>query len=327
MMEHLENRRLMSATVPSIPNIHTILSTARSGVPKTHGTKAPVKKPHAPKHTKAKHSTSMSTSGTTTGAPATPPTTAAPVTQPDPPIAGNWKMAFDDEFNGTTLNPVWHSGQWWDQSTTIPTGGGELEAYDPSGISVSGGELHLTARADSQYGPATPYVSGMVTTGGYRYATSRQSTFSFQYGYMEVRAKIPSGQGLWPAIWMLPASYSDSDGEIDVMEVLGNQPNKAYFTLHHLALNLSQQFTETGADLSAGFHTYGVDWEPDHITWYLDGVAVGTCTNPSLIPQEPMYPIMNLAVGGDWPGPPSRTTQFPASMDVDYIRIWQPAAA
>jgi beta-glucanase (GH16 family) len=333
VVENLESRWMMSATVPTIPNIHTVLSSTATAVTKTHSTKtpvtkAPVKKPKAPRHTKAKHSATTIATGSTTTAPTTPPsTTTSPVTEPDPPLSGHWNTVFDDEFNGTTLNPVWHSGQWWDQSTTIPAGDGELEAYDPSGVSVSGGELHLSARADSQYGAATPYVSGMVTTGGYRYATSPQSTFSFQYGYMEVRAKVPSGQGLWPAIWMLPASYADSDGEIDVMEELGSQPTKAYFTVHHLALNLNQQFTETGVDLSAGFHTYGVDWEHGYITWYLDGVPVGTCTTPSLIPHEPMYPIMNLAVGGEWPGAPSSTTPFPASMDVDYIRIWQSAAA
>jgi len=233
-------------------------------------------------------------------------------------------MAFDDEFNGTTLNPVWHTAQYWDHTVTV-VGKGELEAYDASGVSVSGGQLHLTARADSEYG--VPYVSGLVEAGGDIY-NSAQKTFSFQYGYMEVSAKAPAGQGLWPTIWLMPASHQDGDGEIDVAEVLGGDPTKAYFTAHHLALNnLQQQFTKVGADLSAGFHTYGVDWEPDHITWYLDGVPVGTLTNPLLIPHEPMYPIMNLAVGGTWGGPPDTSTQFPASLDVDYLRIWQSAAA
>jgi beta-glucanase (GH16 family) len=244
---------------------------------------------------------------------------SAPTSQPA--IAGTWKMAFKDEFDGKTLNPVWHTAQWWDQTLTAPKG--ELESYDATGATVSGGQLHLTARVDKRY--HSPYVSGLVMTGGYRYATTPQKTFSFQYGYIEVKAKVPAGQGFWPAIWMMPASYHDSNGEIDVMEVLGSDPTKVYFTIHHLALNLYQQFTKVGADLSADFHIYGVDWEPDHVAWYLDGAAIGTCTNPSLIPHEPMYPIMNLAIGGDWGGPPDSSTRFPASMDVDYIRVWQPA--
>jgi len=238
-----------------------------------------------------------------------------------PPVPGNWKIVWRDEFNGTALDPVWHACQWWDSDVTVVRKD-ELEAYDASGVTVSGGQLHLTARVDNRHG--VPFVSGLVMTGGER-ANPARPKFSFQYGYLEVRARVPAGQGFWPTIWVMPASYQDSNGEIDVVEVLGRDTTKAYFTVHHLALNEQQQFIQVGADLSAGFHTYAIDWEPDHITWYLDGVAVGTCTNPSLIPREPMYPIMNLAVGGNWGGPPDGSTRFPASMDVDYIRVWQAA--
>jgi beta-glucanase (GH16 family) len=234
-----------------------------------------------------------------------------------PSIPGNWSIAFDDEFNSTTLNPVWHTAQYWDTTSTV-VGGGELEAYDSSGVTVSGGELHLTARADNSYG--VPYVSGMVNTGGEEYNPSYPS-FSFLHGYMEVRAKIPSGQGLWPALWLMPASHNDSNGEIDALEVLGGSPSTAYFTVHRNGNY--QQVIWNGIDLSQGFHTYGMDWEADHVSWYIDGTLVGTMTNTSLICPEAMYPIMNLAVGGSWGGPPNAATQFPASMDVDYIRIWQ----
>lgn len=119
-----------------------------------------------------------------------------------------------------------------------------------------------------------------------------------------------------------------SDGEIDLMEVLAHDTTTSFSTVHHAALDEQQGFAaKAGAVLSAGFHTYGVDWEPDHITFYLDGAAVGTVTDPTLIPHQPMYPIMNLAVGGTWGGPPDARTQFPATMDVDYIRVWQAPAA
>jgi beta-glucanase (GH16 family) len=305
-VENLEPRRFFSASPASGATLHSIFWGESLG--------APVVKPHAPHQKKVHHPPAKSKKSV---AAATAPTSSSSDATPTPPIAGNWQMIFDDEFDGTTLNPVWHTAQYWDHSVTV-VGKGELEAYDASGVSVSGGQLQLTARADDQYG--VPYVSGLVMTGGDQ-SNPAQPTFNFQYGYLEVSAKIPKGQGLWPAIWMMPASYQDQDGEIDVMEVLGGNTTQPYFTVHRFGQ--MEQHTLIGADLSAGFHTYGVDWEPNKITWYLDGVAVATCTNPSLIPQVPMYPIMNLAVGGDWGGPPSSTTQFPATMDIDYIRVWQ----
>jgi beta-glucanase (GH16 family) len=319
-IEVLEYRRLMSASgiATALQSILTAGSTSATVAPKK-----PVAKPHPPVHKKkAQKPVAKEITGAkpVAAAPVSTATSTSSSTE-TPPIAGTWQTVFDDEFNGTSLNPVWHTAQYWDHSVTV-VGKGELEAYDASGVSVSDGQLHLTARADNQYG--VPYVSGLVMTGGDQ-SNPAQQKFSFQYGYMEVRAQIPKGQGLWPAIWMMPAGYDDQNGEIDVMEALGGNPSQAYFTVHRLGQ--LEQHTIVGADLSAGFHTYGVDWEPNEITWYLDGVAVATCTNQSLIPHEPMYPIMNLAVGGNWGGPPSSTTQFPASMNVDYIRLWQSPAA
>ena len=255
---------------------------------------------------------------------ATPPPPATPPSPPSPsgpPIAGNWNEIFDDEFNGTSLNPVWHTAQYWNTTTTV-VGQGELEAYNAAADTVSNGVLQISATPNTSYG--AQYLSGLVMTGGIQ-GDSSQPTFSFKYGYIEVRAKIPKGQGLWPAIWMMPAGYQDSNGELDVMENLGNDTTTAYGTVHmHGA---QQQFTYHGVDLSAGYHTFAVDWEPDHITWYVDGVAYGTTTNTSLIPTVAMYPIMNLAVGGDWGGDPNASTVFPANFDIDYIHVWQQATA
>ncbi len=327
MIEPLESRRLMSASVlprgylhgdhsisvstpnvtaPPAPKGHKVHVThpRPKRAPKTRVTKGPPLKTPPP--------------------PAPAPLNSPPVTKDPsltPPVAGNWQMSYQDEFNSNRLAPEWRTTQYWDETATV-YGKGELQAYDASGVSVGNGQLHLTARADNQYG--VPYVSGLVMTGGDKYhPTSRK--FSFQYGYMEVRAKIPAGQGYWPAIWMMPASYQDSHGEIDVMEVLGGDTKTAYFTIHRLG-NQTQS-TITGADLSASFHTYGVNWQADRVTWYLDGVAVATTRDSSLIPKEAMYPIMNVAVGGTWGGPPAPTTPFPSTMDVDYIRVWQSPGA
>jgi beta-glucanase (GH16 family) len=186
-------------------------------------------------------------------------------------------------------------------------------------VSVSGGMLHLTAKEDL---PRHPYTSGVITTGG---SPSTPATFAFQYGYMEMRAQFPPGQGLWPAFWLLPADGSWPP-EIDAMEWLGNTPTIDYATIHwgverngHHPSNGTSY--DTGEDLSAGFHTYGVDWQADRVTWYFDGKVIKTFTKVNDIPHKPMYVIVNLAVGG-WIAPPDKTVHFPAAMLVDYVRVW-----
>ena len=226
-------------------------------------------------------------------------------------------MIFKDEFSGTALDPVWHTAQYWDHEYTI-VGQGELQAFDASAAMVRDGFLHLTAREDSSYG--VPYVSGLVQTGGDTWV-SGEPKFSFTYGYMEVRAKLPSGQGLWPAIWMMPASHNDDNGELDVVEVIGSDPRRANFNLHRNGLNDGHEWL--GPDFSQDFHTFGVDWQPNYVAWYVDGVERARTTDPRYISPEAAYPILNVAVGGDWPGAPNDTTQFPATMEVDYVRVWQ----
>ena len=228
------------------------------------------------------------------------------------------QLIFSDEFVSAKLDPTWTASQyWWPDDHTV-IGQDELEAYDSTGVKVSEGVLHLTARQETRYGE--PYVSGLVQSSG-KQDHPTWPEFSFLYGYMEVRAKLPAGQGLWPAIWLMPASHNDGNGELDVMENIGNDPSTVYFTAHRNSLRQGHHFT--GPNFSAGFHTFAVDWQPDHITWYVDGIARTTCTDTTLICPEPSYPILNLAVGGAWPGNPDATTPFPASMDVDYVRVYQ----
>jgi hypothetical protein len=235
-----------------------------------------------------------------------------------PPLSldGQWKMIFRDDFSGTAVNPVWHTTQYWRHDYTV-VGGGELQAYDASGASVSNGLLHLSARPDGQYG--VPYVSGLVQTGGDD-TVSGEPRFSFLHGYMEVRAKLPSGKGLWPAIWMMPASFNDDNGELDVMEFLGSDRTRLNFALHRNGLDDAHEWV--GPDFTQGFHTFGVDWQEDHVTWYVDGIERARTSDPALICPEAMYPILNVAIGG-WDGPPDAATAFPATMDVDYVRVWQ----
>jgi beta-glucanase (GH16 family) len=121
---------------------------------------------------------------------------------------------------------------------------------------------------------------------------------------------------------MMPASYNDDAGEIDVLEVFGHQPRRAQFALHRNGRDEVEDWT--GPDFSRDFHTYAVDWRPGRVSWYVDGVERARVTDPALICREAMYPILNLAVG-DAAGPPDGTTRFPATMEVDYVRVWQSA--
>jgi beta-glucanase (GH16 family) len=244
----------------------------------------------------------------------------APTPSVSPPRGRTWSIALDDEFSSTALAAPWQTHQYWSRTSTSG-GQGELETYTPDGVSASDGILHLSARpstAQEQAAYGTAYVSGLIETGGIR-GDRRSPRFSFLHGYLEARAQLPAGQGLWPAIWMMPASYKDDNGELDVMENLGGQPATEFMTLHRHGK--SRQFTYE--HLSGGFHIFGVDWEANFVKWYLDGALVATCTDKSLICPTAMYPILNLAVGGTLGGPPTEGTAFPASFGVDYVRIWR----
>lgn len=160
-----------------------------------------------------------------------------------------------------------------------------------------------------------PYTSGMINSA---------KNAEFKYGYIEFRADFPAGKGLWPALW-LRSSDSSVQSEIDVVEFLGHLPNSLFQTVHTSDGVVHKVVRQTVTDLSVGMHTYGVDWQPDRITFHLDGKAMGSMATPAST-KIPMYLIANMAVGGTWPGDPDSTTRFPAEMKLDYVRVWQDAA-
>ncbi len=147
---------------------------------------------------------------------------------------------------------------------------------------------------------------------------------AFQYGYIEISAKIPAGQGLWPAFWLLPTS-GEWPPELDIMEALGHDTTTIHHTVHHKTDDgghgLESQSYSNGTDFSQGFHTYGMEWKENKITFYVDGQK--TFTTHDEIPQESMYLLANLAVGGSWAGSPDETTPEESSFDIDYIRVYQ----
>lgn len=250
--------------------------------------------------------------------------------QPGPASGGtNWRPVFTDEFNTTTLDRSnWTRCYWWDDGGCTNLGNRNDQWYTPGNISISNGVLALTAREQPVRGingRVFPYTSGIVTTGRYYGERPGSDRFSLTYGYIEVRARIPSGQGLWPAIWLLPSTHR-SLPEIDVMEVLGHRPNVLEMHFHYLGDSGQRRTANrriTVDDLSLGWHVYGLEWSPSAIIWYLDGVERWRFTDGAAIPREPMYLLINLAVGGTWPGAPNEATRFPAQFLIDYVRIWQ----
>jgi beta-glucanase (GH16 family) len=157
------------------------------------------------------------------------------------------------------------------------------------------------------------FTSGIITS---------FASFNLTYGYVEVRAKVPKGRGLWPAVWLAPKDESWPP-EIDILEIRGDRPNSNLMTNHYLQGKTPEQTDHgwTGPDFSKGFHTFGLEWSPKRITWYIDGLERFHTTIG--IPSKPMYVIANLAVGGDWPGSPDATTRFPSYLDLAYIRVYQ----
>lgn len=246
---------------------------------------------------------------------------------------GKWELVFSDEFEGSIIDPNrWVPCYWWDNQGCTNLGNNEEQWYLPENVSVANGILSLTAKreqAQTPDGDTYSYTSGMVTSGRLTYNTDSPSRFAYKYGYAEVRARIPKGKGLWPAIWLLPDDHI-AKPEIDVMEILGDDPHTVYMNFHYKDQNGNRarsagQWT-SDVDLSEDWHIYAVDWKPNELVWYIDGIERRRFTKLPYIPNEPMYLILNLAVGGDWPGSPDDQTVFPSSFEIDYVRVWKRGA-
>jgi len=258
----------------------------------------------------------------TGGSPITPP--AMP---PDPTFPAT-RLVFSDEFNGPAGSKP-DPAKW-----TIDPGTGqnnEVQYYtNNANANMDGaGALVLEARRESAGG--REYTSHRMNTGG---------KFTVHYGRIEARIKVPKGNGLWPAFWMMGADFLTGrpwpyNGEIDIMEVLGRNTFEGYSTLHAPAYNggggYGQRYTVPGGvDLANDFHVWAAEWDSRGITFRLDGQVVFVASKETVeatrgpwVFDHPFYLILNLAVGGDFPGPVDGTTPFPARMLVDYVRVYQ----
>ena len=243
-----------------------------------------------------------------------------------------YTLRWQDEFDGAELNrDDWnvelHEPGWVNN---------ELQSYvdSPENIYLEDGKLVLKPVETKNADGTVSYTSGRVNT---------QNKHDFKYGIFEARAKVPAGQGFLPAFWMMPTNENlygqwPRCGEIDIMEVLGNDTTRSYGTLHYGNPHNQSQAgcTLTEGSFSDEYHTFAVEWEPDRISWYVDGVMIhtendwysategqGEITYPAPFDQ-PFYIILNLAVGGNWPGSPDETTDIAGSaFYVDYVRVYQ----
>ncbi|MEI6222552.1 MAG: family 16 glycosylhydrolase [bacterium] len=251
--------------------------------------------------------------------------------QPSSNAPGLWNLVFNDEFDGTTLDVAkWVQCRRWNNYDGCHVGGTEeLQWYSRDNVIVNNGTLKLRALKqgfDGSDGQHYDYTSGMITTDKDNYNENVPPRFSYTYGYAEMKAKLPPGQGYWPAFWMLQQN-GVWPPEIDILENLGHQMTIAHMTFHWSDLvdgSHKQSGTIcTSSDLSANWHTYGVDWQPNAIVWYLDGQECKRYSTAANIPTNPMYLLLNLSVGGAWGGYPDSTTVFPGDFETDYVRVWQ----
>lgn len=238
------------------------------------------------------------------------------------------RVVLDESFDGDRLDTsVWNTCHWWNDGGCTIASNDELEWYRPEQVSVSGGALHLTADDNpvrGSDGKDYRYRSGMVTTGPEK-SNKDAAKRAWTYGRLEARLRVPAGRGLWPAVWLLPAS-GESRPEIDVLEVIGQDPGQNKMHLHPLDRNdesLGKDYRlKNGASLADGWHALALDWSPGKLTWLVDGKQVWQVTG-SQVPDEPMYLVLNLAVGGVYPGDPDAETRFPAEFVLDYVRVTQ----
>jgi hypothetical protein len=239
-----------------------------------------------------------------------------------------WSAGYVHAAPARTLPPyvkpgLPYPGFSWLHEESVPYPNADaMDAGKYSPFSIADGALRITEdhtpesmRALLPDGYPTEYISGGMTT--YPYAQT--------YGYFELTGRVPKGHGYWPAFWLLPIDLSWPP-EVDVMEVLGNDPTKLYTTVHSKALpgTTYLAYATKGVDLSEGFHRFGMDWGPEKIRFYLDRKLVFTEPTPADM-HKPFYMVANFGLGApkSWPGPPNDATKFPAHFDIQHIAAWQ----
>jgi beta-glucanase (GH16 family) len=245
--------------------------------------------------------------------------------------AQEWNLVWADEFEGDQLDETKWSYMTGDGTEYgIPGwGNNELQYYREENVKVADGMLTITARRENIGG--RQFTSGRIRT---------KDKGDWTYGRIEFRAKMPVGQGLWAAVWMLPTEeyYGGwaASGEIDIMEYLGHETGVVHGTLHYGGQWPENQYngksyTTDGPSFASEFHDFAMEWEEGEFRWYVDGDLYQTqssgwysSSGPFPVPfNRDFHLLVNLAVGGNWPGNPDASTQFPQDLVLDYIRVYQ----
>lgn len=260
------------------------------------------------------------------------------------PAVTTWKLSWSDDFDQGTLDAT----KWRVESSRFGHGNDELQCYTPENVSVRDGNLVLEARRQTVRCPqqSQDFTSGMV-----------RGNLPIRQGAVEIRARMPSGAGMLPALWMLPVERvygpDGKSGEIDIVEVNTTKPDVAHGTVHWHYPDCGWGCSRYGGEFPIGepgldeeFHTYRLEWGPGRIAWFVDGIGyyelgdnarrrwsseavnpvAGSVEYPKPFDEHnPMYLIMNVAVGGKWPGTPPASTRFPSAMLVDWVKVYEAA--
>ena len=244
------------------------------------------------------------------------------------PFDASWEVVFEDEFDGSAGSPP-DATTWTHDVGGDGWGNDQLEYNtDRTDNAALSGEstLLITARVEDYEG--NTHTSARLKT---------QDLFEQEYGRFEARMKLPEGKGLWPAFWLLGADFDEvgwpACGEIDIMELRGDVPEQIHGTIHGSGYSgadgIGTSYTLSDETFADDFHTFTVDYEPERLAWYVDGTLYQTLSTGSLPDGSAwshdgaVFIILNLAVGGNYLGYPDDSTEFPASVEVDYVRVSQ----
>jgi beta-glucanase (GH16 family) len=241
--------------------------------------------------------------------------------------AWDWQLVWQDEFEGPA-GQLPDSSRW---QFDIGTGWGnsqlEFDTDRAENVSLDGsGHLAITARREDYQGSF--YTSGRINTWG---------RFEQECGRFEARIRLPVGQGIWPAFWLLGSNFDEVGwpecGEIDILEYRGQEPNILHGSLHGPGYSggraITDRFQLVGEGFDAGFHVFAVEWDVGRVTWIVDDIVYNTVEPDDLPPggrwvfNHPFFIILNVAVGGNFVGPPNGNTSFPQTMYVDYVRVYR----
>ncbi|MBA2133826.1 family 16 glycosylhydrolase [Hydrogenispora sp. UU3] len=253
------------------------------------------------------------------------------LTEADEDQVEDWVLVWSEEFDGEEIDRrIWRFEIGNGHYNGIPGwGNNELQYYtDGENAFIEDGKLVIEARKEKrtdQYGTFDYTSTRMIT----------KDKFEITYGRVEIRAKLPIGRGIWPAFWMLGSNIDTkgwpSCGEIDIMEYLGHQPDTVYGTVHgpiSAGPGVGSGYTLEAGNFHEDFHVFAIEWDTDEIEFYVDDQLYHVANKYEIgandwVFDEPHFFIINLAVGGNWPGYPDETTTFPQRLEIDYIRVYE----